>query len=156
MIPIRPDVRAVREIDANHSRVEAAFQKYFHRDDPNDDNNNNSDSTAPVDSNTPDIDTPHVPEQDSSHHHPLDPNAHQYNPQHEFEILVGHGNVIRFFFCRALQLPPEAWLRISAFNCSITYLMIYPNGYVSCRMMGDVGHLGYDNTSFSGSHGYNW
>lgn len=31
MIPIRPDIRAIREIDANHSRIEAAFQKYIHR-----------------------------------------------------------------------------------------------------------------------------
>jgi serine/threonine-protein phosphatase PGAM5 len=39
--------------------------------------------------------------------------------EHEFEVFVGHGNIIRYFFCRALQLPPEAWLRLSIFNCSI-------------------------------------
>ena len=36
MIPIRPDIRAIREIDANHSRIEAAFQKYIHRSLPDD------------------------------------------------------------------------------------------------------------------------
>eukprot|EP00549_Striatella_unipunctata_P009754 CAMPEP_0118688216 /NCGR_PEP_ID=MMETSP0800-20121206/8799_1 /TAXON_ID=210618 ORGANISM="Striatella unipunctata, Strain CCMP2910" /NCGR_SAMPLE_ID=MMETSP0800 /ASSEMBLY_ACC=CAM_ASM_000638 /LENGTH=249 /DNA_ID=CAMNT_0006585455 /DNA_START=12 /DNA_END=758 /DNA_ORIENTATION=+ len=29
--------------------------------------------------------------------------------EHVFDIIVCHGNVIRYFFCRALQLPPEAW-----------------------------------------------
>ncbi|KAL7562688.1 hypothetical protein ACA910_002896 [Epithemia clementina (nom. ined.)] len=166
MIPIRPDIRAVREIDANHNRVEAAFQKYFHRADPNDHHNDHphhphagssSSSENPQHSMEQNTDV-ESPDQDHSgaggEHHP----HHNVpsNPKHEFEIIVAHGNIIRFFFCRALQLPPEAWLRISTFNCSMTYIMIYPNGYVSCRMLGDVGHLGYDNTSFSGSHGYNW
>ncbi|XP_069136129.1 serine/threonine-protein phosphatase PGAM5, mitochondrial-like isoform X2 [Argopecten irradians] len=29
------------------------------------------------------------------------------------EIVVCHANVIRYFVCRALQFPPEGWLRIS-------------------------------------------
>ncbi len=29
----------------------------------------------------------------------------------EVDVLVCHGNVIRYFVCRALQLPPDAWLR---------------------------------------------
>ena len=154
MIPIRPDIRAVREIDANHSRVEAAFQKYFHRADPNDSENENHSPEAiePNSSNSNDTDVESPDDDDLLPPVPVVPQ----DPKHEFEIVVAHGNIIRFFFCRALQLPPEAWLRISTFNCSITYIMIYPNGYVSCRMLGDVGHLGYDNTSFSGSHGYNW
>ena len=28
-----------------------------------------------------------------------------------YEIIVCHANVIRYFVCRALQIPPEAWLR---------------------------------------------
>lgn len=75
---------------------------------------------------------------------------------HEFEIVVCHGNVIRYIFCRALQIPPEAWLRMSIFNCSMTYLMIKPNGYCSCRMLGDIGHLGYEHVTFSNGHGFVW
>ena len=74
----------------------------------------------------------------------------------EFEIIVCHGNVIRYLFCRALQLPPEAWLRMSTLNCSITYLVIRPNGMVSARTMGDIGHLDYDESSFSGYNGFKW
>jgi serine/threonine-protein phosphatase PGAM5 len=76
--------------------------------------------------------------------------------KHEFEVIVCHGNVIRYFFCRALQLPPEAWLRMSVFNCSITYIVLRPNGLVSARMMGDIGHLDYDECSFSMYHGLVW
>lgn len=75
---------------------------------------------------------------------------------HEFEIIVCHANVIRYFLLRALQLPPEAWLRLSLFNCSISYLMILPDGTVSARMVGDTGHIPYSATTFSGSYGYNW
>jgi hypothetical protein len=56
----------------------------------------------------------------------------------------------------ALQLPPEAWLRYCPFNCSLTYLTIRPTGSVSCRMVGDIGHLPYDACTFSQHHGFNW
>jgi len=61
--------------------------------------------------------------------------------RHEYEIVVCHGNVIRFFALRALQLPPEAWLRLSLYNCSISHLRIAPTGNVSLITLGDIGHL---------------
>ena len=51
------------------------------------------------------------------------------------------GNVIRYFVMRALQLPPEAWLRTAAYNASITVLHIHPSGRVSLYGFGDVGRL---------------
>ncbi|CAB4007692.1 Hypothetical predicted protein, partial [Paramuricea clavata] len=57
------------------------------------------------------------------------------------EVYVGHANVIRYFVCRALQFPPEGWLRMSIDNCGITRLTIKPNGHVSLQSMGDTGHL---------------
>ncbi|KAI6651610.1 Serine/threonine-protein phosphatase PGAM5, mitochondrial-like [Oopsacas minuta] len=65
------------------------------------------------------------------------------------EVLVCHANVIRYFVCRALQLPPEAWLRMSVGNCSLTFITIRPNGRVSLRGMGDTGHLPHDNVTFN-------
>lgn len=66
--------------------------------------------------------------------------------QHEdtHEIIVCHSNVIRYWTCRALQLPPEAWMRISLAHCSISVLQIYPNGDVRLRTLGDVGHFPID------------
>jgi serine/threonine-protein phosphatase PGAM5 len=136
--------------DAHHPRIEGAFQKYLYRS-----------SLA-------------LPEKEP---HDDDPSEH-----HEFEVIICHANVIRYIMCRyvlhfmstlfpmnifshiccfvfpnrALQLPPEAWLRFCPFNCSLTYLTVRPTGTVSCRMLGDIGHLPYNASTFSGHHGYNW
>lgn len=77
-------------------------------------------------------------------------------PKHEFIVVVCHANVIRYFLMRALQLPPEAWLRYCPFNCSLTYVTIRSTGSVSCRMLGDIGHLPYDKSTFSQHEGFNW
>jgi serine/threonine-protein phosphatase PGAM5 len=87
--------------------------------------------------------------------YPTDPDGDDC-PEHDFEVIVCHANIIRYFLLRSLQLPPEAWLRFSLFNCSITYLMIQPNGYVTVRLVGDTGHIPYEETTFSGAYGYNW
>jgi serine/threonine-protein phosphatase PGAM5 len=153
MIPIRPDIiGATDEIDQNQHRIERAFQRYFYRDTTVEEAENDGQKGDDED-------------------------------RDEFEIIVCHGtsnlncvpttwfhviahcstfipnptgNVIRYMFCRALQLPPEAWLRMSTFNCSLTYLEIRPTGSVSCRMLGDIGHLRYDESTFSGYHGFKW
>lgn len=56
-------------------------------------------------------------------------------------VLVCHGNVIRYFILKALQLPVNAWLRTSVANCSISSLVIHSDGHVSLRGHGDCGHL---------------
>jgi len=58
-----------------------------------------------------------------------------------YEVVVCHANVIRYFVCRALQFPPEAWLRISLKHASITWITIRPDGRVSVRGLGDSGHF---------------
>ncbi|XP_072748420.1 serine/threonine-protein phosphatase Pgam5, mitochondrial-like isoform X2 [Anoplolepis gracilipes] len=69
---------------------------------------------------------------------------HRANPSQEhdsYTILVCHANVIRYFVCRALQFPPEAWLRISLKHGSITWLCILPSGRVTLFCLGDTGHM---------------
>lgn len=58
-----------------------------------------------------------------------------------YELMVCHANVIRYFACRCLQLPPEAWLRMSLMNGSITWVTIRPDGRVSISCIGDGGHF---------------
>jgi hypothetical protein len=82
--------------------------------------------------------------------------ASSCDAEHEFDVVVCHGNVIRYATMRALQLPPEAWLRTATFNCSLTYLVVRPSGSVSLRTFGDVGHLPMNMVSFSGHHGFAW
>ncbi|XP_074061269.1 serine/threonine-protein phosphatase PGAM5, mitochondrial isoform X2 [Macrotis lagotis] len=58
-----------------------------------------------------------------------------------YEIFVCHANVIRYIVCRALQFPPEGWLRMSLNNGSITHLVIRPSGRVALRTLGDSGFM---------------
>ncbi|XP_052412864.1 serine/threonine-protein phosphatase PGAM5, mitochondrial isoform X1 [Carassius gibelio] len=58
-----------------------------------------------------------------------------------YEIIVCHANVIRYFVCRALQFPPEGWLRMGLNNGSITWLTIRPSGRVGLRALGDSGFM---------------
>ncbi|XP_076767172.1 serine/threonine-protein phosphatase Pgam5, mitochondrial [Xylocopa sonorina] len=58
-----------------------------------------------------------------------------------YTILVCHANVIRYFVCRALQFPPERWLRLSLNHASITWVTIHPNGIVKLRIFGDTGYM---------------
>lgn len=46
-----------------------------------------------------------------------------------------------FFFSRALQIPAEAWLRMSLHHASISAMTILPSGRVVIRTISDSGHL---------------
>jgi serine/threonine-protein phosphatase PGAM5 len=134
----------IAQTDEGHARIEAAFQKYFYRHEPEAEKEKPPEQTENKANETTD---PRVADEV--------PTADD-DCKHEFEIFVCHGNVIRYFACRALQLPPEAWLRFCTFNCSLTYLTIRPTGTVSIRSLGDCGHLPYGLITFSMHHGYNW
>ncbi|VDP28761.1 unnamed protein product [Schistosoma margrebowiei] len=58
-----------------------------------------------------------------------------------YEVFVCHANVIRYFVCRALQFPPEAWIRFSLDHGSITWLVVRPDGRVTLRWLGNSGHM---------------
>jgi broad specificity phosphatase PhoE len=128
--------KTIAMTDEHHRRIEQAYQKYFYRSE------DFPPSRKPT--TTDDAATSTGDDDDDDYH------------KHEFEIIVCHANVIRYFLCRALQLPPEAWLRYCPFNCSMTYITIRPSGNVSCRMLGDIGHLPYDVSTFSKHVGFKW
>ena len=119
----RASTSTVEKTDESHSRIETAFQRYFQRA--------KEDSTERTSS-----------DMGFNENEKVDPNSgeRKEGSRHEFEIIVCHANVIRYFLCRALQIPPEAWLRLCTFNCSLTYLTIRPTGTVSCRMLGGKYH----------------
>ena len=57
------------------------------------------------------------------------------------DIVVCHGNVIRYFVTRALEVDPEAWLGMSLANCSLTVIRINADGTKKLLAIGDVGHI---------------
>jgi len=67
--------------------------------------------------------------------------ADRNQDEDSYELVVCHANVIRYFVCRALQLPPEAWLRISLKHASLSWITIRPDGRVSVRALGEASHI---------------
>ena len=151
----------IERTDEHHPRIEHAFKKYFFRAEPPtlppaEDSKTNEKNIVATSTDTGSNESDASTSKHSKDTDSVTTSQIKSNPQHEFEIIVCHANVIRYFFCRALQLPPEAWLRLCIFNCSLTYFTIRPTGTVSCRMLGDIGHLPYDASTFSMHTGFNW
>ncbi len=113
------------------ARVEAVFRKYCHRHTDfkkeSKEPNSNGEKEAPA-----------VGLADSGANK-ADPPVHE--TEEEYIVLICHQNIIRYFVCRALQLPPEAWLRFRGSNCGITEIIISDDGRVSLEKFADVGHL---------------
>ena len=65
------------------------------------------------------------------------------------DIIVGHGNCFRFFVCRAMQIDPRYWLRMSIYNCGISWVDLDASGRVSVRGVGDIGHLPRSKLTYS-------
>jgi serine/threonine-protein phosphatase PGAM5 len=44
------------------------------------------------------------------------------------DLVVGHGNVLRYLICRALDVDVHAWVNLHPlFHCSLTQIIIAPN-----------------------------
>ena len=57
------------------------------------------------------------------------------------EIVVSHGNLIRYFVCRILQAPPESWTEMNSHNCGITQVQIQSDGAITLVSYNSAGHL---------------
>ncbi len=57
------------------------------------------------------------------------------------EVLVCHGNVIRYLVTRAQGVDTHSWLTMSVGNCSVTVIRITADGRLKILGVGDVGHL---------------
>lgn len=76
------------------------------------------------------------------------PAVKSYEGEDTYELVVCHGNVIRYCLLRALQMPPGAWLRLATYNCGLTHIEIRPSGNVSVYGFGDVGFLPLDKITY--------
>lgn len=57
------------------------------------------------------------------------------------DIIVCHGNVIRYFVTKVLGVDTRSWLNMSIFNCSLTVVKIYYTGRMKLFSYNDVGHI---------------
>ncbi|RKZ00449.1 MAG: hypothetical protein DRQ13_00440 [Ignavibacteriae bacterium] len=57
------------------------------------------------------------------------------------DVIVCHGNVIRYFVTKTLYVNTMAWLQMTIGNCSLTIVKIMPNGKMKLIAFNDVGHL---------------
>src|SRR4051794_1783548 len=62
----------------------------------------------------------------------------------ECEIIVCHGNIIRYLMLRVLQAPPELWLNADIQNCGTCEIVIRDGGKMQLISFNDTGHLPQD------------
>jgi serine/threonine-protein phosphatase PGAM5 len=58
-----------------------------------------------------------------------------------FEIVVCHGNLIRYFVCRAIHISVMRWTRMNSNHCSMTRVLIRDTGAVRVVSYNETAHL---------------
>lgn len=66
------------------------------------------------------------------------------------EILSCHGNVIRWFVCRALGVDTQRWTRMEIANCSLTLIQVRPDGSTRVQVFNDTAHIPLEKQTWSG------
>jgi serine/threonine-protein phosphatase PGAM5 len=69
--------------------------------------------------------------------------THFFHPARDerHEVLVCHGNILRYFMVRALRAPLETWINSDINNCGISEFTVQPGGEVVLVSHNDTGHL---------------
>ena len=57
------------------------------------------------------------------------------------DVVVCHGDVIRYFVMKALGVDTKAWLGMSVAHASLTVIRVRADGSMTVLAVGDVGHL---------------
>ena len=75
-------------------------------------------------------------------------------PQHDsYDVLVCHGNVIRWTLMKALGTDTKLWSNQDIGNCSLSIIAVRPDGSVRLVSYSDVGHMPLDKQTWSGRGG---
>jgi serine/threonine-protein phosphatase PGAM5 len=78
------------------------------------------------------------------------------SPEHDtHDILICHGNVIRWFVNRALANDVRHWTSLDIGNASLTVIAVRPDGTTRLVMFSDVGHLPVEKQTWAG-RGVGW
>lgn len=57
------------------------------------------------------------------------------------ELVVCHGNLIRYFMCRALHTPVGKWLRMTTSHCGLSRVLVRDTGAVRVVSYNETSHL---------------
>lgn len=57
------------------------------------------------------------------------------------DLIVAHGNVIRYFVMKAIKADTRLWLAMSVAHASLTVIRVKADGTMSVLAVGDVGHI---------------
>jgi serine/threonine-protein phosphatase PGAM5 len=57
------------------------------------------------------------------------------------DIIVCHGNVIRYFVTKILKVETMSWLQMTTGNCGLTVVRIKPDGSMKLVSFNDMGHI---------------
>jgi serine/threonine-protein phosphatase PGAM5 len=57
------------------------------------------------------------------------------------ELVVCHGNLIRYFMCRALHTPTAKWLRMTTSHCGLSRVVVRDTGAVRVVSYNETSHL---------------
>ena len=68
------------------------------------------------------------------------------------DIIVCHGNVIRYFVTKVLKVDTMSWLQMSITNSSLTIFRIMPDGTMKLDAFSDYGHLPENMRTFTGGN----
>jgi len=71
------------------------------------------------------------------------------------ELLVCHGNVIRWLVCRAIGADTRRWPAMEIANASLTIVAVRPDGTTRLVAFSDSGHLPLDRQTWTG-RGAGW
>ncbi len=71
------------------------------------------------------------------------------------DVLVCHGNVIRWMIAKTIADDPTHCSRMDIGNCSLTIIAVRPDGVARLVMYSDVGHLPLDKQTWTG-RGAGW
>lgn len=70
------------------------------------------------------------------------------NDRHD--LIVCHGNVIRYLVTKVLKVDTMSWLQMSITNCSLTIIRVKPDGTMKLDTFSDYGHLPENMRTFTG------
>jgi serine/threonine-protein phosphatase PGAM5 len=61
--------------------------------------------------------------------------------QSSTDLLICHGNIIRYFVCKAMQMPVKRWIQFGTNHAGITRIVIKGSGLSGVASFNETGHF---------------